>query len=192
VLKLKIQEVNSLSLRNLEIMKFLSLPRTGFALLILLIGFSLPSRAQTEKLTWYSDIKKAQEISAASNKPIFAFFTGSDWCGWCKKLQKDVFAKEDFQKWAKDNVVLLELDYPSKKQLPEEIVKQNAELQQVFKVGSFPTIWLFYLKNDPETKKINISALGSFGYPSGAEPGKEEVKFLATANGMIDQYKKGK
>jgi protein disulfide-isomerase len=136
-------------------------------------------------LTWYTDIKKADEISKSSGKPIFAFFTGSDWCGWCIKLQKDVFSKKSFIDWAKQNVVLLELDFPRKKQLPPELAQQNSGLQQALQVQGYPTIWLMYLQPEKGTTKVNISTLGSLGYPRGGIQGQEEVKFLEEANAML-------
>lgn len=141
---------------------------------------------QTEsKLTWYTDITKANEVSTATKKPVFAFFTGSDWCGWCKKLERDVFAKEEFITWAEKNVVLLELDFPRKKELPQELVQQNYSLQQFFKVQGYPTIWMFFAAKDAKTDKMMVSALGQLGYPSGAEEGKEQVKFLQNANSIL-------
>ena len=140
---------------------------------------------EKDGLTWYTDIMKAQEQSRASNKPIFAFFTGSDWCGWCHKLEREVFEKAAFKKWAKEKVILVELDFPRNKQLPTELAQQNASLQQTFQVQGYPTIWLFFLDKDKTSNKMNISALGSLGYPRGAEQGKEEVKFLQDANEVL-------
>lgn len=145
---------------------------------------------QADPLHWYTSVGEVYDLSNASGKPIFAFFTGSDWCGWCHKLQRDVFAKPAFIEWADKNVVLLELDFPRRKTLAPELVQQNSELQQVFRVGSFPTIWMFCLAKDEAAKKINISALGSLGYPPSAETGKEEVSFLANANRMLSSCKK--
>ena len=90
-------------------------PSVFFALLLL--GIQSFCMAQTAKgiegeLVWHTDFAKARELSDATHKPIFGFFTGSDWCGWCHKLEADVFAKEAFVTWAKKNVVLLELDFP--------------------------------------------------------------------------------
>ncbi|PIQ15370.1 MAG: thioredoxin, partial [Flavobacteriales bacterium CG18_big_fil_WC_8_21_14_2_50_32_9] len=79
---------------------------------------------------WEVDVNKAYEISKKTGKPILANFTGSDWCGWCIKLKNEVFIKDEFKTWAKDNVVLLELDFPRRFQLPEEIKQQNYGLQQ--------------------------------------------------------------
>jgi len=154
-------------------------------LLILLTGVN--SQAQDtlkkiETLTWYTDITKASEISKETNKPIFAFFTGSDWCGWCRKLQNDVFSKPEFIKWAKENVVLVELDFPKNKKLSPELTQQNASLQQTFQVRGYPTIFIFFLNKKADGTNFEIENLGSLGYPQGTELGKEEVKFLKDAN----------
>ena len=141
-------------------------------------------------LQWHTSMTEAYDLSKTSGKPIFAFFTGSDWCGWCHKLQHDVFDKPSFITWANENVVLLELDFPRRKQLSPELTQQNNELQQVFHVGSYPTIWMFFLDRDDAAKKINVTALGSLGYPGGAEEGKEEVLFITNANKVLANGKK--
>ena len=140
-------------------------------------------------LIWQTDIMKANEISKSTGKPIFAFFTGSDWCGWCHKLQKDVFSKNTFIAWAKKNVVLVELDFPRNKQLPPELAQQNNGLQQALQVQGYPTVWLLYLQKNKDDKSFNLSSLGSLGYPRGAVQGKEELTFLQEANSIL---KKGK
>lgn len=145
---------------------------------------------QVPELTWYTRISEAHAASVANNKPIFAFFTGSDWCGWCKKLQREVFAKPAFKEWAAQKVILLELDFPRGKQLEPEIAQQNQELQQAFQVRGYPTIWVFTLQEKKETQQMEIAALGSLGYPQGAEAGKEEVKFLIDANAVMANGKK--
>ena len=146
--------------------------------------------AKSSELTWHTDFAKARELSDASKKPIFGFFTGSDWCGWCHKLQADVFAKEAFISWAKKNVILLELDFPRRKQLPAELVQQNQSLQQALGIRGYPTIWIFTVSEDPSTHNLNLNTMGSLGYPSGSEVGKEEVKFLNDANLILEKGKK--
>jgi protein disulfide-isomerase len=141
-------------------------------------------------LAWHTQIEEVYNLSKASGKPIFAFFTGSDWCGWCHKLQREVFAKPAFIKWADQNVILLELDFPRRKKLPEELAQQNNQLQQVFRVGAFPTIWMFCIDKDEAAKRMNISAAGSLGYPPSAINGREEVAFLANANRILTSCKK--
>jgi thioredoxin-related protein len=157
-------------------------------LLSLLFCLSLGCSAQKEEpLIWYTDIMKANEVAMASDKPLFAFFTGSDWCPWCVKLQNNVFAKPEFIKWAKEKVVLVELDFPRNKSLSPELTKQNRELQQVFQVQGFPTVWLFFLRKNAREEKYTIEGLGSLGYPPDAEQGKEELKFLKEANGLLEK-----
>jgi protein disulfide-isomerase len=154
------------------------------AFLLFSLSFGAQSHAQTagaDGLSWYTDVNKAHQESLKSKKPIFGFFTGSDWCYWCKKLQNEVFSKPEFVAWAKKSVVLLELDFPRNKQLPQELASQNASLQQAFQVPGYPTIWIFNLEQGTGDKNFNIQPWGSLGYPSGAEAGKEEVKFLQNA-----------
>ena len=62
-------------------------------LAVLLVALSLNGFAQSQKLTWHTDMNKAIELSVKTKKPLFMFFTGSDWCGWCKKLVAEVFEK---------------------------------------------------------------------------------------------------
>ncbi|MFN5440535.1 MAG: thioredoxin family protein [Flavobacteriia bacterium] len=92
------------------------------------------SFAQKTALTWYTDINEASAIAKKENKPMMLFFTGSDWCGWCVRLQNEVFRTPEFEKWAKENVVLVELDFPKNKPQTEAIKTQNRAHQQKFAV----------------------------------------------------------
>ncbi|GAB4248258.1 MAG: hypothetical protein Kow0079_00320 [Vicingaceae bacterium] len=140
---------------------------------------------KAENEGWEVDINKAYELSKKTGKPIMANFTGSDWCGWCKRLKFEVFDKEEFKKWAAENVVLLELDFPRKKFIPDEIKKQNYSLQQAFGVTGYPTIWVFYLDQDTETKQYQINAVGKTGYMRGGP-----TVFTKSVEGMIENAKK--
>ena len=133
------------------------------AITLFLILGSLTIQAQ--ELTWQTDLNKAMEISKKSKKPLLLFFTGSDWCGWCIRLQKEVLKTPEFAKWAKDNVVLVELDFPRKTPQSPEIQKQNMELQQVFAVQGYPTVW--FTKATKKDGKLNFEQLGSTGYVAG-------------------------
>ncbi|MFN7044662.1 MAG: thioredoxin family protein [Flavobacterium sp.] len=136
---------------------------------ILVIAFltltSMSIQAQ-EELTWHTDMSKATNISIKEKKPMFFFFTGSDWCGWCIRLQKEVFKTPEFIKWAKDNVVLVELDFPRRTPQDEAIKMQNAQLQQQLQVTGYPTIWFVSAAKTTEAK-VNLTALGSIGYVAG-------------------------
>ncbi len=136
----------------------------GLLLMFTLQGYSQTTDYKAENEGWLVKMDEAYAESKKTGKPILANFTGSDWCGWCKRLTSSVFAKDDFKKWAADNVILLELDYPRRKTLPEDIRNQNAQLQQAFKVRGFPTVWVFNLDKDAENGNFNIEGLGQTGY----------------------------
>jgi len=89
---------------------------------------------------WLTSFDQALAQAKAEKKVVLADFTGSDWCGWCIKLKKEVFASAEFQKFAGEKLVLLELDYPRNKPQSDALKKQNAELQKKFNVDGFPTI----------------------------------------------------
>ena len=65
--------------------------------------------------SWETDYKKAQDQAKAGNKLVLLDFTGSDWCGWCIKLDREVFSKPEFKDYATKNLVLVELDFPRAK-----------------------------------------------------------------------------
>ena len=132
---------------------------------ILLLFLSINVFSQEGDLEWHTDLNKAIEISIESEKPLFMFFTGSDWCGWCIRLQTEVFFKPDFVKWAKENLVLVELDFPRRKKLEESLKQQNENLRQMFAVRGYPTGW--FVVPEVEENKVNFKRLGSQGYVAG-------------------------
>jgi protein disulfide-isomerase len=152
-------------------------------LLVLLSGYGLHAQETKDGLEWYTDITQSAKLSKETKKPVFGFFTGSDWCGWCHKLEADVISKPGFKAWAKKNVILMELDFPRAKQQPEELAKQNSSLQQFFHVQGYPTVWIFDIAQDSATR-FNILPRGSLGYPAG-NPGREEKAFLHTADSIL-------
>lgn len=119
------------------------------------------------ELVWFEYMDKAYAESEKTGKPIMANFTGSDWCGWCIRLHNEVFSTDEFKQWADDNVVLLELDYPKRKALPEDLRAQNNSLQQFFQVGGFPTIWIFDVTLNKETNEMSMTKIGKTGYVAG-------------------------
>jgi len=140
-----------------------------------------PSNYASEKEGWLVDLDEAYAISQKEKKPILANFTGSDWCGWCKKLDADVFSKPEFQEWAKKNVVLLELDFPRKKQIPQKNQQQNYAMQQALQISGYPTIWLMTLDKNPSTGQFQINPLGKTGYTP------DPAQFIATLTGFMKQ-----
>jgi thioredoxin-related protein len=121
---------------------------------------------QAQELKWHTDVKEAIKVSNKEKKPLMLFFTGSDWCGWCIRLQNEVLKTPEFTKWAKQSVILVELDYPRRTAQDSIVKKQNAELQQAFQIQGFPTV---YFANATVSKegKVNFEGLGSTGYVAG-------------------------
>jgi protein disulfide-isomerase len=99
--------------------------------------FASLARAES---AWLNDYKKAQEEAKANNKLLLLNFTGSDWCGWCIKIDKEIWSQPQFKDYARDNLVLVELDFPRRKAQPAEVKKQNLQLAQQYEVLGFPTI----------------------------------------------------
>ncbi|MDX2185693.1 MAG: thioredoxin family protein [Opitutaceae bacterium] len=104
----------------------------------LLLAFAGLARAGGEG--WTTDYQAALAKAKAENKLVLLDFTGSDWCGWCKRLDKEVFSQQEFKDFTQDRFVLVELDFPRKKKLDEATQKQNFELQDQFKIEGYPTI----------------------------------------------------
>lgn len=142
----------------------------------------------SQKEGWVIGFPEAFELSIKQNKPIMANFTGSDWCGWCMKLDRAVFLTEEFKKWAKDNVILLELDFPRRKKLDKELEESNNQLQSIFRVRGFPSIWVFSVtKTDDEKFSINaqVDANGQGWQRMGFM--NSSSAFIAKAEGIIKQ-----
>ena len=121
-------------------------------LFIIFTVFSISCQMNTNsseesKKIWLTDVSQAIEESKVSGKPIFVFFTGKEWCSWCKKLERQVLSKEGFINYAKENLVLLELDFPrGRRNLPQKQI----ELARKFNIKGYPTVILM----DSSTKKI--------------------------------------
>ncbi len=111
--------------------------------LFLLISFSVTGQNtdKVQELKWQSSYKKALKKSKKENKPLLIYFTGSDWCGPCKVLDKKLFHSERFGKIAKKDLILYTADSPRNTDLIDASdLKVNKYLKKKFKVKSFPTI----------------------------------------------------
>lgn len=106
-------------------------------LLVGLFGFSALAGEE-----WMTDFNKAKKEAAEKKLPILVDFSGSDWCGWCIKLDKEVFSQKEFKAFAKDRVVLFLADFPREKELAADVKAQNEQLRQVYGIEGFPTVLL--------------------------------------------------
>src|SRR5436309_1639194 len=89
---------------------------------------------------WTEDLSKAQEKAKTEKKLVLLDFTGSDWCGWCMKLDEEVFSTPKFQEYAGKHIVLVQVDFPHTKQLSPEVKAQNDKLAKEHKIQGYPTI----------------------------------------------------
>lgn len=93
-----------------------------------------------EDLKWTTDLPAAKAQAKKEGKLVFVDFTGSDWCGWCIKLDKEVFATKEFAAYAEKNLVMVKLDFPRKSAQSETLKKANAALKDQFNIEGFPTL----------------------------------------------------
>lgn len=135
-------------------------------IITLLFVLSTATIQAQETLTWHTNIDEAINLSKAENKPLFLFFTGSDWCGWCIRLQKEVFKTPEFEAWAKEKVILVELDFPRKNTQTDEIKMQNNQLQQFFQIRGYPSVRIAKA-GDLVDNKTSFELLGETGYLAG-------------------------
>ena len=127
----------------------------------LLAGLAL-SQAGAEELKWMTDLPKAQAQAKTENKLVMMDFTGSDWCPWCIKLNKEVFSTPEFAQYVEKNVVPVEVDFPNKKQQPAELKKANQALQKKYDIKGYPTVIVL---------DSNGNKVGELGYePGGPKP----------------------
>ncbi|OGV69840.1 MAG: hypothetical protein A3K19_28985 [Lentisphaerae bacterium RIFOXYB12_FULL_65_16] len=101
-----------------------------------------PPAAGKQQEGWLDDYEKAQANAKETGRPILVNFSGSDWCGWCIKLDKEVFAQAEFKTYAKDNLVLFNADFPRRTKLSEKVTRQNEKLAEELGVEGFPTVLL--------------------------------------------------
>jgi thioredoxin-related protein len=97
-------------------------------------------QVQPPDLSWLTSVPDAQAQAKKDNKLVLLNFTGSDWCVWCKKLDEEVFSKKEFANYANSNLVLVEVDFPAQKKLPDDLVKANTGLKEKYQITGFPTL----------------------------------------------------
>jgi len=117
-------------------------------------------RVNAAELDWQTDLPKAQAQAKTEKKLVMLDFTGSDWCGWCIKLNKEVFSRPAFAEYAKKNLVAVEVDFPNKKRLSAAQKQANDALAKKYGIRGYPTIIVL----DSEGKKV-----GELGYESSPE-----------------------
>ena len=154
-------------------------------ILLLFTIVSFTSFSQLIEGNWLNtekpEMNKAIELSQKTNKPIMLFFTGSDWCGWCKKLVKEVYKTSEFNTCAKNNVVLVEVDFPRRSKLSSELTAQNNSLKQIFQPRGYPTVY-FAKPVKGADGNVQFKTLGQTGYVAGGP-----TKWIASASQFLNK-----
>ena len=127
-----------------------------FIVSLCLLAFALPlARAQDGHDLWEVDYDKALELAAKSGKDLLVDFSGSDWCGWCQKLDKEVFSQDLFKENAPKDYILVVLDFPRDEALKAKIKnsERNQALVKQFNVRGYPTVLLMDSTGTPYAQK---------------------------------------
>lgn len=110
---------------------------------------------------WVDDVAYAKQVASSTSRPILTLFTGSDWCGWCKRLDGEVFSKPEFKQFASQKVVMLKIDFPRGIPQTDAVRQANRALQTQYGVRGYPTVVL----TDATGRE-----LGRTGYKPGGPP----------------------
>jgi protein disulfide-isomerase len=88
---------------------------------------------------WMEDFAAAQKTAETEKKLILLAFSGSDWCGWCVKMDKEVYSDKKFIQKAKDKFVLVMIDSPRNKEILTKLaLRQNPGLVKKYGIRGYP------------------------------------------------------
>ncbi len=93
-------------------------------------------------LVWHASLEEAIVIAKKEDKKVLLQFSGSNWCKWCIRLNNEVLFTPVFADWAKDNMVLVNLDFPRPDNQTDAVKNYNRSLMNKFGVRGFPTVLL--------------------------------------------------
>ena len=141
----------------------------GLATAVMMLAINVEAK------DWETDFAKTSAAAKESGKYILLDFSGSDWCGWCVRLDKEVFSTKEFHEYEEGNLHCVLVDSPRKKKLSDKLNKQNGELKNKYGVHGYPTVIIL---------SPNGELVGKTGYQEGGP--KEYVKHLEK---MIGKHK---
>lgn len=110
---------------------------------------------ESNSIHWETDFTAAKKSAKEEEKPLFLFFTGSDWCPYCLRFKDQILDQTSFAEMVSDKFIFVELDFPKSKELPPELVKQNQKLKKKYRIQGFPTVIIL---------SHNLDKLASRGY----------------------------
>ncbi len=92
------------------------------------------------ELNWGTDLPKALAQAKSDKKLVLIDFTGSDWCPWCIKFDKEVLDTDKFATYANSHLELVLADFPRNKPQSAALKTANAGLQKKYNIDGFPTL----------------------------------------------------
>jgi protein disulfide-isomerase len=107
---------------------------------------------------WTTDYAAAMAQAKKDNCKVVLFFTGSDWCGWCKRLDAEILSTSEFTNYARGNLLLVKLDFPRSIAQSDKVKAQNRFLQEKHRIGGYPTLVVLDSSGTP---------IGQLGYQKG-------------------------
>jgi protein disulfide-isomerase len=132
---------------------------------------SLHAAESAKEVAWTTDFPKAQALAKQTKRPIFMLFTGSDWCKWCVKLEREVFEDPDFIEKTAGKYVFVMVDRPRRKKLDPALEAANAKLCDKYQIDGYPTVLILNPAGD---------VIGEVGYEKGGGKG-----FLKELNSVL-------
>ena len=135
---------------------------------------------------WTTDYPAAVKVAAERHLPMFIQFTGSDWCGWCQKMEKECLSKPEFLEAMKTQCVLVSVDFPHKTKLPDSLKEQNNKLAGQFKKRSgFPA---YYIVDNDANQTVRWSFGAHPKYGADLKLLISDMKdFCAGCSGMVEK-----
>ena len=141
----------------------------------ILIAITLLCCSRAEAIDWETDFEKASSVARDSGKYILLDFSGSDWCGWCIRLEREVFSQDAFKDFAKENLVCVLVDFPRQKKQTRLLKQQNRDLAAKYWIRGYPSIIILSPDGEPVART---------GYRQGGS-----VKYAQHLKEIIENYK---
>ena len=104
---------------------------------VVLVALAAPAFAAVE---WMTDLESAKKKAVTENKALLLDFTGSDWCGWCIRIRKEIFDTPRFETYVGDKFIPVEIDVPNNPNFDPQLRKRNEALCKQYAIEGFPTI----------------------------------------------------
>jgi len=133
-------------------------------LLLLLTAVLALSPLRASEGEWITDLDAALKKAKLEKKLVLMDFTGSDWCPPCKKLHRTVLTADVFTKFAKDHLVLVEVDFPRSKPQSDALKASNQALQTKFGITGFPTVIVLDADGKELSKEVGFNDASADDY----------------------------